>query len=249
MPKVIPGVSIPAAPGQAAGPHVRFPDPSTSTIDPSRGARSKGAALLAPAAPDGRLRALLSWGVEFVIRRRVPISIMLFGGLIVKDLVTGVVPHDILDPTDPKSMLGLAAVLCGLAVRSWAAGFLVKDTELTTAGPYALVRNPLYLGSFLMIAGFCLLIDDPANMWICPATLLMLYWPKIRREEQGLAKRFPEAWSRYVSHTSRLVPRLNRVPQLHGWLIAQWMKSREYKAVLATTVALVALKLLRMRLS
>lgn len=197
----------------------------------------------------GRTPSIAARFAEFVIRRRVPISIVVFGSLVVRDLLARVVPHDVVDLTDPKTIAGLAAVLLGLALRSWAAGFLVKDTELTTTGPYAMVRNPLYLGSFLMIAGFCVLFDDPPNMWICPATLLMLYWPKIRREEQGLAKRFPEAWSRYASHTSRLLPRLNRLPQLHGWLISQWMKSREYKAVLATSIALVALKLLRMTLS
>ncbi|HZD05008.1 MAG TPA: methyltransferase, partial [Longimicrobiales bacterium] len=46
---------------------------------------------------------------------------------------------------------GLAAV--GLAVRAWAAGFIHKERELTTAGPYAYTRNPLYLGSFLVGIG------------------------------------------------------------------------------------------------
>lgn len=183
--------------------------------------------------------------MEFVTRRRVPISIILFGGLAIEDLLTGMIPHDILDPRDPKSLCGLLAVLIGLALRSWAAGFLIKDTQLTTGGPYALVRNPLYLGSFLMIAGFCVLIDDPENMWILPGALLLIYWPKILREEQGLARRYPEAWQHYARSTSRLLPRLNRMPQLHGWLVSQWMKSREYKAVLATTAALAGLKLLR----
>jgi protein-S-isoprenylcysteine O-methyltransferase Ste14 len=184
--------------------------------------------------------------LEFVIRRRVPISIALFGSLVIEDLATGVVPHDILDFTDPKAMFGLLAILAGLALRSWAAGFLVKDTQLTTTGPYAIVRNPLYLGSFLMVGGFCLLIDDPENIWVLPVALLVIYWPKVRREEGGLAVKFPEAWTDYSASTARFVPRLSQRPRFAGWLLSQWKRSREYNAVVATTAALVGLKLVRL---
>ena len=43
--------------------------------------------------------------------------------------------------------------LAGLAVRAWAAGVIKKDQELTTSGPYAFTRNPLYLGSLLLGSG------------------------------------------------------------------------------------------------
>ena len=50
---------------------------------------------------------------------------------------------------------GLVAVL-GVMLRGWAAGFIRKDRELTTSGPYAHTRNPLYLGSFLIGLGVVL---------------------------------------------------------------------------------------------
>jgi protein-S-isoprenylcysteine O-methyltransferase Ste14 len=182
--------------------------------------------------------------VAFIIRRRVALSILLFGTLLTEDVIAGVVPHDIFDWTNFKGMLGVACVLCGLAMRSWAAGFLIKDSELTTSGPYALIRNPLYLGSFLMIAGFCLVIDDRENIWIAPVMLLLIYLPKVRSEERGLASRFPEAWQRYSAATPRFVPRTLAWPQLTGWRLSQWRRSREYNAVLATMAGLVALKFL-----
>jgi len=184
--------------------------------------------------------------LELIIRRRVPISIALFGSLIIEDLVSGVVPHDIFDFTDPKAVLGLMGVLAGLALRSWAAGFLVKDTELTTTGPYAVVRNPLYLGSFLMVGGFCLLFDDPENIVILPGALLLIYWPKVHREEHGLAERFPIAWPQYAARTSRFLPRLAQRPQFSGWMLSQWLQSREYNAVVTTSAALAALRVLRL---
>jgi hypothetical protein len=42
----------------------------------------------------------------------------------------------------------------GLWLRGYAAGYVKKNRELTVTGPYAHTRNPLYLGSMLMAAGF-----------------------------------------------------------------------------------------------
>src|ERR1700723_1209889 len=48
----------------------------------------------------------------------------------------------------------LLLVLPGLWLRGYAAGYVKKNAELTMTGPYAHVRNPLYLGSILIAAGF-----------------------------------------------------------------------------------------------
>ena len=48
----------------------------------------------------------------------------------------------------------LALVLPGLWLRAYAAGYVKKNRELTLTGPYAHTRNPLYLGSMLIAAGF-----------------------------------------------------------------------------------------------
>ncbi len=50
----------------------------------------------------------------------------------------------------------LALVLPGLWLRGYAAGYVKKNRELTQTGPYAYTRNPLYLGSMLIAAGFAL---------------------------------------------------------------------------------------------
>jgi protein-S-isoprenylcysteine O-methyltransferase Ste14 len=48
----------------------------------------------------------------------------------------------------------LALVLPGLWLRGYASGYVKKNRELTVTGPYAHTRNPLYLGSMLIAAGF-----------------------------------------------------------------------------------------------
>ena len=50
-------------------------------------------------------------------------------------------------------LLGTPLSVLGLLVRGWAAGSIDKDQELTTSGPYAYLRNPLYLGTFLIGTG------------------------------------------------------------------------------------------------
>src|SRR5262245_47045183 len=66
--------------------------------------------------------------------------------------------------------VGLVVAGIGVAVRSWAAGYLIKSRALITGGPYAYVRNPLYLGRVLIGTGLCIAVALPAN-WPVPA------WP------------------------------------------------------------------------
>src|SRR5262245_3386636 len=100
------------------------------------------------ASPDASSR----WSkvAAFLVMRRVRISVLIFFVLMVEDVLDGVRPHSIFDGHDWKSDLGCALIFAGLAIRTWAAGILRKTRELTTTGPYALIRNPLYVGSFLI---------------------------------------------------------------------------------------------------
>jgi hypothetical protein len=107
-----------------------------------------------------------------------------------------------------------------------------------------MVRNPLYLGSFLMVIGFCLLANDLMNLWIAAAVLILLYVPKVRSEERFLSGQFPAEWAPYAAETPRFLPRLTVWPSFAGWRPALWMKSREYQAVAATLAGIIALKVL-----
>src|SRR6185369_12486626 len=58
--------------------------------------------------------------------------------------------------------IGLVVAGLGVAVRSWAAGYLIKSKALITGGPYAYVRNPLYLGRVMIGTGMCIAVQLPA---------------------------------------------------------------------------------------
>src|SRR5258706_10485026 len=58
--------------------------------------------------------------------------------------------------------VGLALIAASCWLRIWASGHLVKNKVLTVTGPYAYVKNPLYIGTFLGMVGTAFLtMGDP----------------------------------------------------------------------------------------
>jgi protein-S-isoprenylcysteine O-methyltransferase Ste14 len=179
----------------------------------------------------------------FLIERRVAVSVALFAVVIaVHAAVLRERPHDVLAPTDPLVATGLALVLAGLMVRTWSAGTLRKYKQLITSGPYALVRNPLYVGSFLMMAGFGTLIGNLVVGGLVIVPMIALYWLAVRDEEQLLQRFFPDQWPAYAARVPRFVPKL-AVPTFAGWSLAQWRRNHERNAWLGAGVALAALRI------
>jgi protein-S-isoprenylcysteine O-methyltransferase Ste14 len=180
--------------------------------------------------------------LKFVVHRRVRLTAILFVLLLAEDVWSHTDPHNLANLTDYKVLLGLGLVFGGLALRSWAAGTLHKHTELTTSGPYGLVRHPLYIGSFMMMVGFCQLIDDAENIWFVVGPVLALYIYRAFHEEKYLAAAFPDQWTEFARKVPRFFPR--RLPKqlFSTWKLQQWVNNREYQAVSAVLLGLVALQ-------
>lgn len=197
----------------------------------------------APAVPSLPSRKRIRGPIARLVRRRVALSVVLFGTLIALDLwVFRTRPRDVLALADPLVPLAEALILAGLAIRSWAAGTLRKKKELATSGPYAWIRNPLYLGSFLMMVGFATLVHDLLTMWVVIGPVAWLYWQAVQTEERHMAELFPDQWPQYAASVPRFVPYKPVRPQLGAWSLAQWRHNLEYQAWLGSAVALAALK-------
>jgi protein-S-isoprenylcysteine O-methyltransferase Ste14 len=150
------------------------------------------------------------------------------------------VPLNPLEITQPWVAVGQSLLVLGLAIRSWSAGTLMKSRELTTVGPYAVVRNPLYFGSFLMMFGFCILCRDWATLAFVAGPLLILYWVQVQIEEKRMAEMFPAQWPNYFATVPRFLPRLYARQAFTGWSASGWLGNREYQAMGASIVGLVA---------
>jgi len=181
--------------------------------------------------------------VDWLVRYRVRITVVVFVILLTEDVLVGVKPHDLTNFRDAKTVLGCLLVAAGLLLRSWAAGVLQKDAQLTTSGPYGIIRNPLYVGSFLLMIGFCILGDDRGNIWFVLGPFAALYLMKVSREERRLARIFGDPWQSYVRSVPRILPR--RLPSLSfvDWNLSHWLGNREYRAVGAVFLGMIALQL------
>jgi protein-S-isoprenylcysteine O-methyltransferase Ste14 len=150
-------------------------------------------------------------------------------------------------PTVPSILLGAGLIIPGLVTRALASGYVQKNELLTTGGPYAYTRNPLYLGSLILALGFAL---AARSWWIAGGLaliFLLVYLPVIRAEEAFLRQRFP-GFDEYSREVPRLIPRMTTTGAGGGafsWDL--YWKHREYNAAagaIAMTAALVAKLLL-----
>jgi protein-S-isoprenylcysteine O-methyltransferase Ste14 len=109
-------------------------------------------------------------------------------------------------------------VLAGLALRAWAAGCAgghtrratIEAPRLATGGPFAHVRNPIYLASVILGLGMVGLLGDPWMLALYIAVFVFLYTAIVPAEERFLRGQFGEAYARYCAHVPRLLPRLSR---------------------------------------
>jgi protein-S-isoprenylcysteine O-methyltransferase Ste14 len=144
-------------------------------------------------------------------------------------------------PTRNSLIAGTLVMIPGLVLRGLASGHVQKDKQLTTSGPYAYTRNPLYLGSLIMAAGFAI---AARSWWIVAIMLVMfavIYVPVIAGEERYLRRTFPE-YDDYARHVPRMLPRLTRYGnQQSAYSSVRYWKHREYEASIGSVVVLALL--------
>jgi len=161
-------------------------------------------------------------------------------------------------PTWRSIVYGTIVALFGLIVRAAAAGYLRKDRELAVTGPYALTRNPLYLGSAILAAGFVV----ASHSWIAGLLVSLyfgiFYYAVMRNEEEDLRMRFGQDFNAYASRVPLFFPNpfASGKPQSPassgtnaegkgGFSWAQYRRNREYRALFGA-IAAMAMVCLRM---
>ena len=147
-------------------------------------------------------------------------------------------------PTAKSLGLSLLLVVTGLWLRGYASGYVKKNAELATTGPYAYTRNPLYLGSLLITLGF----GVASWNWVLIAALGLLfgaiYWPTILGEEQYLRTNFA-GFKAYAARVPRLLPRLTAAQGEGAGEFSRglYRKHREYNALMGAGAIYLALVL------
>jgi protein-S-isoprenylcysteine O-methyltransferase Ste14 len=136
--------------------------------------------------------------------------------------------------------LGLPVSVLGLLLRGWATGHVEKNIRLAESGPYAYVRNPLYLGTLLVAAGF---VIASRRWWLAilfGAVFLLIYLPAIELEEQHLRKLFP-SFAAYAERVRALWPTLRPVQRSGRFRWDLYVHNREYQALIGFALGAVVL--------
>ena len=129
--------------------------------------------------------------------------------------------------------IGLGVAVAGELVRLWAAGHIEKGREITSSGPYRLVRHPLYLGSSVLGAGFAIAAQSLTVTILVVAYLGLTLTAAMRTEEARLDEKFEGAYSDY--RAGAFVP----APRRFSW--ARVGANREHRAVAGLALAFVVL--------
>lgn len=145
---------------------------------------------------------------------------------------------------------GFVAIAIGQSLRLWATGYLLKTDELTTAGPYAYLRHPLYAGSLLMGCGFALVAGRTVSMIVIPLGLAFYFGYYLRYKERVESERleaiYDDAFRAYRAAVPAIFPRLTpwhppSQTETPPWRLDRVIENDEQTAFVYTVLALTAI--------
>jgi len=192
---------------------------------PSSVQASQAPSLQVPVAESSNREPFLVW---LLAHRRVPLG-----------FVAGVFAYWLAAPTALSIALGGLVAAPGEGLRIWAAGHLQKAREVTTSGPYRLMRHPLYVGSSVMGLGFAIASGTWWSALVVLVYLALTMPTTARREEASLDRELGGAYSSYREGRAVASDRRFRWSQVRV--------NREFRA-LAGFVLAIALLVIRARL-
>jgi protein-S-isoprenylcysteine O-methyltransferase Ste14 len=156
-------------------------------------------------------------------------------------------------PQPAAEAWSLALVLPGLWLRAYASGYVKKNRELTVTGPYAHTRNPLYLGSILIAAGFAVALFSWPVALVLALGFAVIYIPVIALEERFLRATFPR-FDEYCRRVPRIIPRPTPArfgvdgeekPTTGSFSLDLYLRHREYNAAIGAALLYLSLLFLR----
>jgi protein-S-isoprenylcysteine O-methyltransferase Ste14 len=87
--------------------------------------------------------------------------------------------------------------------------FWESPTRFVAVGPYRYVRNPMYIGAFLLLAGFGLVLHSPSVLLLSLLQILVFHVFVVLVEERSLEERFGESYIEYKKYVNRWIPKSN----------------------------------------
>jgi protein-S-isoprenylcysteine O-methyltransferase Ste14 len=165
-------------------------------------------------------------------------------------------------PSGFSIAVGLPIAIAGELLRCWAVGYSgvttrgdeVEAPRLVSAGPYAYVRNPLYVGNFITALGFAIAFtgknsfgERAALAGVSLAAMAGVYATIVPHEEDFLRSQFGEDFERYCERVPPFVPQTEPMPGGAGEWNPSVIKDAESRTFVTfgAMLAVLALKALR----
>jgi len=129
---------------------------------------------------------------------------------------------------------GIVLLIVGESIRFWALGFVEKKGQkLAMSGPYAFVRNPLYVGNFFLGLGVAVIVWNWIILALFLAGFLGIYTGTIRGEEKHLREMFGKPYEDYCKNVPSFLPRWTpyKAPTKDSFLWSRIIKHHEYITV------------------
>jgi len=148
--------------------------------------------------------------------------------------------------TDRTFHWGIVLIALGELIRFWALGFVEKKgKKLAMSGPYAFVRNPLYVGNFFLGLGVAVIVWNWIILVLFLIGFLGIYTGTIRGEEKHLREMFGKSYEDYCQNVPSFLPRLTPyvAPEKDSFLWSRIIKHHEYITVAGILLMLMMIHL------
>jgi protein-S-isoprenylcysteine O-methyltransferase Ste14 len=138
--------------------------------------------------------------------------------------------------------VGATLAVLGEALRIWASGHIEKTQSLATGGPYALTRNPLYLGSLLVGLGVAVAAASPWAAVLAIAYFAAFYPAVMREEASFLREKFGAPYETWAASVPKFLPRLWPAgPRASRFEWGRVSRNREWRTALALPLVAIIL--------
>lgn len=149
---------------------------------------------------------------------------------------------------DVSDAIGMGLIFFGFLFRIAARGYKEEKSSngnaLVKDGPYAIIRNPMYLGTFLIGMGVVMML---LNLWfllLFAVIFLLIYIPQMKKEETVLLKKFGREYEEYCGFTPKYFPRFDYLLKLNRYISLKffWIK-KEITSFAAAIIAVIAIEI------
>jgi len=146
------------------------------------------------------------------------------------------------------NVTGMVLIFFGFLFRITARGYKEEKSSdgrtLVIDGPYAMIRNPMYFGTFMIGAGIIMMLLRLWFLFLFMIVFLLIYIPQMKKEETALLDRFGEEYKRYCGITPKYFPRLDYLSRLNRYITlkSSWIR-KEIVSIMAVGAMIILVEI------